>query len=63
MLNVFRRQPKYNLADESQKAGFRSNVDHFKSYLANCPRYAIEKYGKSKYHALRKQVGLPKSEA
>jgi hypothetical protein len=31
--------------------------------LAHCPKFAIGKYGQSKYHALRKQVGLPKSTA
>jgi hypothetical protein len=60
--NLFRREPKYDLAEESQNAGFRRDVDHFKSYLAYCPKYAIEKYGQSKYHALREQVGLPKSD-
>jgi hypothetical protein len=56
--DLFRREPKYDLAEES----FRRDVDHFKSYLAYCPKYAIEKYGQSKYHALREQVGLPKSD-
>jgi hypothetical protein len=53
-------QWKYDLAAESKEAGFQRNVDHFKSFLANCPRYAIGKYGRTKYHALRKQLGLPK---
>jgi len=57
--NLLRRKPKYDLAEESENVGFRRNVDHFKSYLTHCPRYAIEKYGQSKYRALRKQVGLP----
>jgi hypothetical protein len=51
---------KYDLAAESEEAGFRRNVDHFKSFLTNCPKYAIGKYGQTKYQALRKQIGLPK---
>jgi hypothetical protein len=61
--NFFRLKMKYDLAEESRDVGFRGNVDHFKSYLAHCPKSAIGKYGQSKYHALRKQVGLPKSTA
>jgi hypothetical protein len=61
--NFFRLKLKCDLAEESRDVGFRGNVDHFKSYLAHCPKFAIEKYGQSKYHALRKQVGLPKSAA
>jgi hypothetical protein len=63
MHNLFRLKTKYDLAKESRDVGFRGNIDHFKSYLANCPRFAIGKYGPSKYHALRKQAGLPKSAA
>lgn len=63
IMNLFRLDAKYDLAEESRDVGFRGNVDHFKSYLANCPKFAVEKYGQSKYHALRKQVGLPKSAA
>jgi hypothetical protein len=59
--NLLRLKTKYDLAEESRDVGFRGNVEHFKSYLANCPKFAIEKYGQLKYHALRKQVGLPKS--
>jgi hypothetical protein len=59
--NWFRLKTKYDLAEESRDVGFRGNVDHFTSYLAHCPKFAIGKYGQSKYHALRKQVGLPKS--
>jgi hypothetical protein len=58
--NLFRLK-KYDLAEESRDVGFRGNVEHFKSYLAHCPKFATGKYGQSKYHALRKQVGLPKS--
>jgi hypothetical protein len=54
--NLFRR--KYDLREESTLAGFGGNVDHFKSYLAHCPKHAMGKYGSSKYVALRKQVGL-----
>jgi hypothetical protein len=61
--NLFRLKTKYDLAEESRDVGFRGNVEHFKSYLAHCPKFAIGKYGQSKYHALRKQVGLPKSAA
>jgi hypothetical protein len=61
--NFLRLKMKYDLAEESRDAGFRGNVDHFKSYLAHCPKFAIAKYGQSKYHALRKQVGLPRSTA
>ena len=61
--DFFRLKTKYDLAEESRAVGFRGNVDHFKSYLTHCPEFAIEKYGQSKYHALRKQVGLPKSAA
>ena len=61
--NLFRLKAKYDLAEESRDVGFRGNVDPFKSYLANCPKFAIGKYGQSKYHALRKQAGLPKSDA
>jgi hypothetical protein len=61
--NLFWLKTKYDLAEESRDVGFRGNVDHFKSYLANCPKFAIGKYGEPKYHALRKQVGLPKSAA
>ena len=63
LYNLFHREPKYDLAEESDNVGFRRDVSHFKSYLAHCPKYAIEKYGQSKYQALRKQVGLPKSVA
>ena len=61
--NIFSLKTKYDLAEESRDVGFRGNVEHFKSYLAICPKFAIEKYGQSKYDALRKQVGLPKSAA
>lgn len=55
--NLFRR--KYDLIKESKDAGFRGNVNHFRSYLVHCPKHAIATYGYSKYHSLRKQVGLP----
>jgi hypothetical protein len=61
--NLFRLKTKYDLAEESRDVGFRGDVEHFKSYLAHCPKFAIQKYGQSKYHALRKQVGLPKAAA
>jgi hypothetical protein len=54
---------RYDLAEESQAAGFRKNVDHFKSYLEYCPKFAISQYGQAKYDALRKQIGLPKFQA
>ena len=60
---LFRLKTTYDLAEESCDVGFRGNVDHFKSYSAHCPKFAIEKYGQSKYQSLRKQVGLPKSVA
>jgi hypothetical protein len=61
--NLLRLKTKYDIAEESREVGFRGNVDHFKSYLANCPKFALQKYGQSKYLALRKQVGLPKAAA
>ena len=61
--DLFRLKMRYDLAEESRDVGFHGNVDHFKSYLAHCPKFAIEKYGQSKYYALRKQVGLPKPAA
>jgi hypothetical protein len=54
---LFHKQ--YDLVKESEIAGFRRNVDHFRSYLKNCPKYAREMYGQSKYLELRKQIGLP----
>jgi hypothetical protein len=53
------RHPEYDLSEESDKAGFYRNVDHFKSYLAHCPKFALDKYGHTKYRTLRKQIGLP----
>jgi hypothetical protein len=58
--NLFRR--RFDLAEESDQVGFRRNVEHFKSFLKNCPKFALDKYGRSKYQALRKQVGLPARE-
>jgi hypothetical protein len=48
----------YDLTEESRLAGFGGLIDHFKSYLAHCPKYAIRKYGLLKYRALLSQLGL-----
>ena len=56
MFGLFRT--KYDLQEESKRAGFEGNVKHLKSDLIHCPRNALEKYGPSKYLELKKESAL-----
>jgi hypothetical protein len=56
MFGLFRT--KYDLKWESELAGFRGNVKHFKGYLIHCPKSAVGKYGWTKYEEMKKQIAL-----